>query len=122
MRVNRRRGGRMFFVPPQRKKAALRFSESKCGHLRIASLSAQIHHVHIRAEAHVIRQVPAHVIGIVIDHNLVRVPQPVTAITDIHGRDAEIKPAEPETSRSAPPEMPHVTGPEAAAEMSMLPR
>lgn len=44
---------------------------------------AEVHHMAIRTEPHVAGQVPADVIGIVIDHNLVAVPQPVVHETEV---------------------------------------
>src|ERR1017187_1862988 len=71
------------------------------GHLRMAAgfgtlLRTEIVHVHVRAESRVIGQVPAVVVRILVDHNLVAVPEPVAHVAVLERRDLESKAAEPE--------------------------
>ena len=111
------------FILMKKEKGRTGISCSKCGQkFHIQLLRSQIHHVHVRTEAHVICQVPAHVIRIFVDHDLVRIPQPVAAIPDIDRRNAEIKTTEPESPGPAAPETPYMPWPEAAAKMPVLPR
>jgi len=79
-------------------------------------------HVHIGSQPHVIRQVPAHMIGIVIDHNLVRVPQPTVAVTYIERRYAPVPVVEPEASRSAARQVPHMARAKPSRKVTMLER
>jgi hypothetical protein len=44
-----------------------------------------IHDVHIGAEPDVVSQVPAIVVGIFVNHDIVAIPKPVAAITDVEG-------------------------------------
>jgi hypothetical protein len=82
----------------------------------------QIFHVAVRPQPHVVGQVPADVIGVVINHNLVGIPQPVTAKAQIIWRDAEVKAAEPESRRTSSSQMPDVMRAKSAGEVPVLPR
>jgi hypothetical protein len=61
------------------------------------------------------------VVRIVIDNDIVAVPQPVVAEADVIRGNAEIEAAEPESVRTAATEMPNVTATEAAGKASVLP-
>ncbi len=50
---------------------------------RCRSVRAEVLDVHVRAQPDVVGQVPSHVIGIDIDHDLIGVPQPVIAEGEI---------------------------------------
>jgi len=82
----------------------------------------QIHHVHVSPQANVIRQVPAHVVGIFVDHDVIPGPIPVTAESQIRIGNREIEAVEPEPRRAAAAQMPPVGGTESATEMAVLPR
>ena len=60
-------------------------------------------------------------VRIVIDNDIVAVPQPVIAEADVIRGNAEIEAAEPESVRTAAPEMPNVTATEAAGKAAVLP-
>src|ERR1700694_4678651 len=77
--------------------------------------------MHISPQPHVIGQVPAIVIRIVVDDHIVRVPEPSVAKSNVIGCNAEIEPTEPEASRSAARQPPMMAGPKAARESPMLP-
>src|SRR5579859_549284 len=77
--------------------------------------------MHISPQPDVIRQIPAVMVRIVIEDDLVRIPQPAIAERDVIRRYAEIKSAEPETSRSAACQPPVVAWPKTAGESPMLP-
>jgi hypothetical protein len=85
-------------------------------------LSSEISDVNVAAQSHIVGEIPAVVVGIVVDHNVVAVPEPVIAITDIKSRDAKKESAEPEAARTASAKAPPVTGAEAAFKVTMLPR
>lgn len=76
----------------------------------------------VGAEADVIGQVPAVVIGILVDDDLVGVPEPIVAVIEVRGRDGEIKAAEPEALAIAAGDAPDVAAAEAAVEVAVLPR
>lgn len=61
-------------------------------------------------------------IRVFIDNNLVRIPKPVIAVVVIVRRNAEIEIANPETAPVSSAQMEDVAGPEAAREMTVLPR
>ena len=48
---------------------------------------AQILHVAVSTESYVVRKIPADVIGVVIDHDLIAVPEPITDKAIIVGSD-----------------------------------
>ena len=61
-------------------------------------------------------------IRIVVDHDLIGVPQPIVDEGVVVRRDVEEEPAKPETSRTAAAEPEDMTAPEAAGETTMRPR
>jgi len=56
--------------------------------------------VNVGAKPYVIRQIPSDVVRIFVDHDLIRIPEPVTAEAEVIRGDAEVEPAEPETART----------------------
>src|SRR5579863_2030537 len=82
----------------------------------------QVLDVHISTEPHVVRQIPAVMVWIFVNHDIVAIPEPVPAVADVEGGNAETKTAEPESARAAAAQPPHMAAPEAAGEMSVLPR
>jgi hypothetical protein len=62
------------------------------------------------------------VIGIFIDHDLIGIPQPVAAKTDVIRRNAEVESAKPKSPRPAARQVPHVASAETAREVPVLPR
>src|SRR5580698_4709043 len=88
----------------------------------IGALCPQILNVHISPEPHVIGQVPANVIRIVIDHDLIRVPQPPIAERNVRCGNIPVPSVEPEAARAAAPKMPNVTWTKAAGEVTVRPR
>ncbi len=75
----------------------------------------------VRSEAHVESEVPADVIGIVIDHHAVAVPIPIVTIVIVGRSNIEVIAIEPEAVPRASGQHPDVPGAEAALEMAMLP-
>ena len=61
-------------------------------------------------------------VGIFVDDNVITVPQPTVAESDIDWRNVEIEAAEPEAIGTAAREVPDVSAPEATGEMAVLPR
>ena len=82
---------------------------------------SQVHDVHIGAEPDVVGQVPAVVVRIFVDHDIVAIPKPVAAIANVEGGNTETKTAKPEKVRASAPEMPHMAATEAARKVPMLP-
>jgi len=88
---------------------------------RYKALGSQIHYVDVGAQPHVVGEVPAVVVGIFVDDDVVAVPEPVAAVGEIECADAEIEAAEPEAAGTASGEMPDVAAAEAAGEVAVLP-
>lgn len=78
--------------------------------------------MNIGPQPHVIGQIPAHVVRVVIDDDIIRIPEPVAAIADIVGSHAEVEPAKPETVGSSSRKVPDMPRTEPASEVSVLPR
>ncbi len=77
--------------------------------------------VDVGTKPDVISQVPAIVVGVFVDHDIVAIPEPVAAVADVEVGDGEAKTAKPEQARSSAAQMPHMPAAEAAGEASMLP-
>ena len=75
----------------------------------------------ISTEPDVVGQIPAIVIGIVVDDDVVAIPQPVAAVADIEGSDVEVESAEPEAAGTATAEVPDMATADPAFEMAMFP-
>lgn len=84
--------------------------------------SAEVLNVTVGAEARVVGQVEAVVVGIFVDNDLVSAPIPIVAEAIVGSGDAESETAEPEAFTIAAFDTPHVAGTEAAGEASMGPR
>ena len=80
------------------------------------------HHMNVRAQPDVERQVPSDVVGVLINHDLVTVPEPVVAEAIVIGGNAKIKASKPEALRAATGQDPNVPGAESPGKMSVLPR
>jgi hypothetical protein len=92
-----------------------------CPSYSIAQLALELY-VHISSEADVIRQIPAYVVRIVVNNDLVRVPQPAIAVGHIKRRHTPIPSVEPEAAWAAADQSPHMLRTEAAGKVAVLPR
>jgi hypothetical protein len=77
--------------------------------------------VHIRSQPDVIAQIPAVVIRILIDHELIGVPKPVVAETNIIVRHGKIETSEPKSAGTASVDPPHMSPAESTGKMSVFP-
>jgi hypothetical protein len=77
--------------------------------------------VDVRAEPYVICKIPTVVVRVLIDHDLIGIPEPVIAVSEIVLGDAKIKAAEPETARASSDNPPDVAATEASGKPSVLP-
>src|SRR5277367_26683 len=93
------------------------YCESRNGLLAVAEEG----YVDVGAEAHVVGQVEAVVVGILVDDDLVGAPSPVVAETVVIGEHAEVETAEPEAFPAASFDAEDMAAAEAAGEVSMLP-
>ena len=75
----------------------------------------------VGSEPDVVGQIPTDVIGIVIDDDVVRIPEPAITVTDIIRSHGEVKTAEPEAAGTTASEAPYVAATETAGEAAMLP-
>ena len=82
---------------------------------------AQIHHVNVGSESHVVGKIPANVIGIIVDDNVVAIPIPVGDKCYISRRDTPVPVIEPEATRSTPYQAPPVRRTETSVKATVLP-
>jgi hypothetical protein len=75
----------------------------------------------VGAEPRIVGQVPAIVVGIFVDCDLIGAPVPIVAEAVVSGSNAEGKSAEPEAFPIAAFNAPHVAAPEAAGKAAMFP-
>lgn len=85
-------------------------------------LIAEILDVHVGTQSGVVAQIPSVVIGIVVDHNRIGVPEPIVTEGNVVWGHTEEESVEPETSRAAPGEPEDVTASDASGETTMLER
>lgn len=81
----------------------------------------QKHDVDVGAQSDVERQVPADVVRIVVNHNLVTVPHPTVAEANVIGGDTEVEPPKPEATGPSAGQMPNVAAANSARKVAMLP-
>lgn len=75
----------------------------------------------VGAQARIIRKIPARIVGIFVDDDLIAIPVPVGHDVVIESRDVPIKIIEPEASGTSASESPHVPGAETAGETTVRP-
>jgi hypothetical protein len=83
--------------------------------------SAEILDVNVSAESDVVGEVPAVMVWVVVDCDLVGAPVPVVAEAVVSGGHIEIETAEPEALAVATFDAPHVALADASGEAAMLP-
>ena len=84
--------------------------------------TTQIHHVDINAQTSVIGQIPTNMVGIVINDDVVCIPEPSTAIGEVKLCNAESPIIEPEAAGTATTKTPYVAASETARETTMFKR
>ena len=77
--------------------------------------------MYVSAKPRVISQVPAIVVGILVEHDLVRIPEPRIGEAIVVGSEAKVVAGKPEPLRAPSQEPEDMTTPEAARKASMLP-
>ncbi len=75
----------------------------------------------VRAQPGVIGQVPTVMVRIVVDHDLVAIPEPAVAEVIFERGDLKVEAVEPEALHAPSPEPEDMAAPDAAREASMLP-
>lgn len=78
--------------------------------------------MNVGAQPDVERQVPADVVRVVVNHDLVTVPHPVVAEAVVIGGNAEIETAEPEAVARSAGQMPNVAAANSSGKVPVLPR
>ncbi len=84
--------------------------------------SAEIRDVNVSAESRVVGQVPAVVVGIFVDHDLIGIPEPVIGEVVFEWGHAEVETSKPEALPVSTRDPKDVAAAETAGKASMLPR
>jgi len=84
-------------------------------------LASEIHHVTISAQTDVVGKIPPDVIRIVVDHDIVAIPDPIAAVVNIIGRNGEEKSANIESVRPTAPQAPYMLRPNPGFEVAVFP-
>src|SRR5579864_460968 len=82
---------------------------------------AEIFDVNVGAESRVVGQVPAVVVGVVVNYDLVGTPVPIIDEAEVGGGNGEIETAEPEAFAVAALDAPLMAAADAAGEAAMFP-
>lgn len=77
--------------------------------------------MNVNAKSHVVGQIVAGVIRIIVQHNLIAIPIPSIAESSIVWRNAEEVAAETKALRSTAAQVPYVAAPDTALEAAMFP-
>ena len=75
----------------------------------------------VSTKPNVVGKVPTDMVGVIVNDDVVTIPQPVAAVADIERRDAEVEAAEPETTGSSTRQMPAMTRAETSGEVAVFP-
>jgi len=84
-------------------------------------LWSEVLHVNVSSQSRVVGQIPAVVVGVFVDHDLVAVPEPVSGQGQVKRGHAERPTVKPETAGAASANAPYVAAAESAGEMAVLP-
>jgi hypothetical protein len=95
--------------------------QAQGGTSRIKALSPEIANVNVGAQPDVVGEIPAFVVGVFEDRDIVAIPKPVVGIGKVKRGDAEVISAKPEAAGIASLDTPPVFTAEAAVEAAMLP-
>src|SRR5271165_2989671 len=77
--------------------------------------------MNVGAQPGVIGQIPAFVVRVFVNDDLIGIPDPVVAEADVVGSDAEVKAAEPEARWASPGEVPDVAAAKTSRKPAMFP-
>jgi hypothetical protein len=86
------------------------------------ALSAQIDHVNVGAQPNVVSQVVTHIVGIVVNHDVIVVPEPIVDITKIRVCHRKEETAKAKTVRIATTQAPNMASANRSGKTPMFPR
>jgi len=90
-------------------------------YVRSAPLRTKILYVNVGSEADVVGQIPAWVIRVIVDYDVIGSPIPIGTVAEVIGSYAEVESAKPEAARAATADAPDMSGTDFAGEVSVLP-
>ena len=91
------------------------------GNKSAVQLCAEVLNVDVGAETDVVGEVPADVIRVVVEDDVIGAPIPIRAVTKVIGSYAEKESAEPEAIRTASAKTPDVSATDFAGEVTVRP-
>jgi hypothetical protein len=83
---------------------------------------SQVHHVQVGSESRIVSEVIPRVVGILVDHDGIGVPEPSIDVREIRIRNAEVPSVKPETRGASSSETVHVISAKLAREAAVSPR
>jgi hypothetical protein len=86
------------------------------------ALSAQIDDVYVGAQPNVVSQIVAYIVGIVVNHDVITVPEPIVDITKIRVCDRKEEAAKAKTVGITSTQPPNMACTDGAGKAPMLPR
>ena len=78
--------------------------------------------MHVDTKSYVVGEIPADVVGIIVDHHVVVIPIPVVRIREVERGNAEEVSPKPESVRATAPQSPDIARTDPALEVAVLPR
>src|ERR1700758_804603 len=78
--------------------------------------------MNVSAQAYVVSEIPAVVIGVFVNHHVVAIPIPVSGVSKVKRRDAEVEATKPETAGIPTLDAPPMSAAEATLKAAVLPR
>ena len=78
--------------------------------------------MNVSAQAHVVSEIPAVVVGVFVNHDVVAIPIPAVGIGKVKRGDAEVEAAKPETTGIPTLYAPPMSATEATSKAAVLPR
>ena len=97
-------------------------THGELAHERIVALLTEIHHVAIRSQPDVVGEVPAWIVGIIVQDDVVVVPLPVSAIIVVVRRNLKEEAAKLEALAVSAVKAPNVTRADGLREAAVFPR
>lgn len=76
----------------------------------------------VGSQPHVISQVVAYIVGIVIDDDVIAIPDPIIHVNDVRVRNLEEEPAKTKAVRIAAAQSPYMPSADRSGKVSVLPR
>lgn len=88
----------------------------------LSVLSPEIQNVNVGAKSYIVGEIPPRIVWVLVQHDVIAVPEPVITKGNISRCNAEVVAAEPEPIGAATTKPPYMMRTEFTREMTVLPR